>query len=348
MELWDLLDEYGDFYAPRFEVTVGGQRFVETDGVVSGLSVDSTLDGADRFSFAVNSPFDRERGVFSELDWETFATGTRVTVGMGYGDKVEPMLVGRIHTLKTDFPADGNPTLAISGYDLLHDLTEGTNAQSWDDATDSDVVTEVAGKSEYDLTVDPRFIEDTRIRRRKIVQERQSDFRFLTELAERNGFELFVRGKTLRFRAPKYDAEPTLVLRYGDSLRSFAPERTDPESVGEVEVRHWDPTTKREIVGSAKSEEGEGKKRVLHIPVESKVDADREAAAALARLLRGLVSGGGETVGVPEIRVGETLDLDGIDQFNNSYYVMSATHSIGSSGYGVSFEVTESMTAERT
>jgi phage protein D len=204
-----------------------------------------------------------------------------------------------------------------------------------------------------------RVVEETGLTHRKIIQNGQNDYRFLESLADRNGFELFAAGETFYFRAPKGDRAPRLTLRYGESLESFSPELNSGEQVAEVTVRHWDPTKGTEIVGTAKRdtgrERGGGKtgsgKRVLRVPVRSAAEADRVAEAAMARIEAGLVTGGGETVGLPEIRAGETLGLVGLgERFSSGpdaathYYVESATHRLDDSGYRTSFEVTETTT----
>jgi hypothetical protein len=65
------------------------------------------------------------------------------------------------------------------------------------------------------------------------------------------------------------------------------------------------------------------------------------ARAVLDSIAEGLVTGSGETVGLPELRLGELIELDGIDRFTKIYYVEQVTHSIGSSGYRSSFQVRE-------
>lgn len=354
MKLGDLAERYGNFYTPRFRLQVGSNRFLESDGVVSDVSVDSVLDGADRFSFTLQYPFDHEDRRFRGLSWETFEPGTPVTVWMGYENLLgsdptttptaDPLLVGSIASVKPTFPAEGAPSISVSGFDRLHELTAGTNSDSWDDSSDSDVVTTVI--QTYSADFPTREITQTDVPRKKIVQEKESDYRLLKRLADRNGFELFARLETFYFRPPPRQPTPELTLTYGDSLRSFSPELNDAETVETVEVRHWDETRKKEIVGKAKSTGGRGK-LVLRRTVRSKAEADRVAEAALAARMAGELRGRGETVGLPELRVGEwvTLDIggaddDGVTRFDGDYYVEEVTHRIGTSGYQTSFQVT--------
>ncbi len=356
MELEALSERYGGFNTPRFEVRVDDETFRESDGMISGVEVETTLDGADRFSLTLSYPFDHAEGRFDDLDWGRFSTGTSVKIWMGYGDQLgpepaengsssEPVFVGKINAVRPEFPEQGGPTVDVSGYGLLHEMTRGTRSASWDGRPLGEVVTEIAADyfGERNVTV-----TDADVRSEKLIQENQNDYRFLESTANRYGFELFSRPGAFHFEARNArDAEirrndPTVTLRYGESLISFSAEINDSDQVGAVEVRHWDPAEKREIVGSAERENGGTGKNVMRIPVRSRDEADRRAEYELERISETFVQGDGETWGIPEIRAGETIQLDGVDDmFSKTYYVKRATHRMGSSGYRTSFEVTE-------
>ena len=341
MVLDELQREHGDFYTPRFGVTVDGEEIREFDGVVSNLSVETTTDGADAVSFVLNYPFDHERGEFEGLSWDRFAPGTRVDVSFGY-ERLEPVFAGRITSLRAAFPTEDSPAVSVEGYGLLYDLARGTNDRSWDETTDSDVAADVAQINGFsDVRVD-----ETGIRRSKIFQEKRSDLAFLRELAERNGMECYASRETFHFGAPDYEREPVTTLAYGRSLGSFSLELSDATRVGEVEVRHWDPERKEAIVGTATTEAGStSAKRVVRAPVESVAEADRLAEAVLGQIREGRVRGQGETVGLPSLRAGEILLVENLgSRLSGPFYVERATHRIDDTGYRTSFDVRERLT----
>lgn len=336
MSLEEFRRKYDDFYTPRFDVTVGDETIRESHGVISTLAVDTIIDGADHFSFTIEGTYDNESRRFS-TDWDQLSADTRVQIRMGYGDNREPVFVGRVQSVRPEFPTDGEPGVEVSGFGLLYDTTVGTNSRSWDEATDSNVVRDIASDYEFDR-VD---VEETGTTRRKIVQENRSDYRFLKGLADRNGFELFADRETLYFREPKDDRSPEVTLQYGNSLVSFTPERNEADQVQTVEVRHWDPGRKQEIVGAAERDFGSGTK-VVRTPVHSRDEAEEIAQAELDQLSEGMIRGTGESVGLPELRAGTTLRLEGLgDMFTGIYYIQQATHWIDNSGYGTTLEVTE-------
>lgn len=337
MSLESLRKTYDNFYVPRFEVHLSGRVVRESDGIVSDLSVNTVLDGADTVSFRLNYPFDREKGEFRGLTWADWEPSTKLRIRQGYGDTFEQTFVGRIQSVKPDFPSGGSPTVTVSGFGLLHDLTKETRSRSWDDQRLGDVVRDVL--SRYDLKADVRGAD---LKRRKIYQNNQNDFQFLTKLANDYGFEFFGEQTVAHFRPRTLQQRtPDLTLRYGESLTSFSPELNTADTVKTVEVRHWNPDTKSEIVGKATRSEGSGKK-VVQRPVESKEEAETVAAAILARLSAAAVEGSGESVGIPKIDTGTVLKIEGVGSiFTKVYYVKRATHSMSNSGYTTSFEVRE-------
>ncbi|MGZ4925698.1 MAG: phage late control D family protein, partial [Halobacteriota archaeon] len=182
---------------------------------------------------------------------------------------------------------------------------------------------------------------------------------FISKLAKSNGFEFFVRGETLNFRSPGNASTPAVTLKWGESLSAFSPEENLTRQVSAVEVRHWDAKTKKEIIGRAKkgaehgrdprkksggdlieSIAGEAAIEIIRKPVFSKDEADREARAALDKFAEGLITGTGHCIGIPDIRAGETIALEGIGKkFSGTYYVQKAVHTLDSSGYRTTFTV---------
>jgi len=332
----------GAVHVPRFTVVVGDETLVETSGRVTSLSVETSLDAASRFTVGLAGRFDHATGRFTDLDIERFELGAEATVDLGYDGEPERVFVGRVTGTRAAFPADGPPGLEVNGYGPLYAMTRDSASESWTERTDSEVAADVAGGYDFDATV----VEETGVIRRRIVQNGQNDYRFLQGLAARNGFECFGHLGTFYFRAPREDADPALSLRYGDRLRSFTAERSDADDVAEVEVRHWDPKAKREIVGTAERETDGDARRVLRRPVDSPEEAERIAEAELERLARGTTRASGEATGLPGLVPGEPVAIGGVGGIGGgdgpTYYVRSVTHRVDArSGYRTSFEATE-------
>ena len=66
---------------------------------------------------------------------------------------------------------------------------------------------------------------------------------------------------------------------------------------------------------------------------------DEAAKARMRELAADLVKGSGQTVGLPRLRAGSKLEIDGVGaRFSGIYEVTKTTHAIGASGYTTSFE----------
>jgi phage protein D len=351
-----LQDRYEDFYVPQFTVTVGGTDFSETDGVVSDVSVDLTLDKASKFSFTLNYPYNTEQGQFEGLDWDLFAPDQSVRVEMGYGDTEAPLLhEGRVTAVRPSFPSGGAPTVTVDGFGLLHTMTEPPEPEgdreswthTWTKTAPHEVVERVVAERGYDFgsveTVDGG-VEPAEIKQ----ADSDHDLAFLLKLGDAYAYELYAWDGDLYFRPPRYDGPAELTLEYGSSLDSFSPEVNEAGQVDRVEVRNWSAergeeivgTATRDAIGGASAGSGEPTTETLRLPVRTTAEATARAEAVLANRLDGTVSGKGECIGLPEIRPGIRIRLDGLtDQFSTVYYVESATHRFGDSGYRTSFSV---------
>jgi phage protein D len=201
--------------------------------------------------------------------------------------------------------------------------------------------------------------EETGTQHPYVLQYNATDMAFLVERARRIHFEVLVEAKKLVFRpAAAARPEPT-TLTWGRNLRSFNPTMNTLRQVSEVTVRSYDPRTKKEIKGRAgagdedtamggrqtgpQATERAFNRRNEEIRVVSPM-ATQEEADQLARAIyndRALefVTGNGSSIGLPTLRAGRFVTLDGLGRFSGPYYVARASHSINASGYLTTFSV---------
>lgn len=365
MKFSDLQDKYKGFYAPSFVLEAKGKDILKESVEVFNVTVNCTLEGASDFSFTISNPFTPDRKDFVHLKkGSLFEVNNEVEIKMGYGDRknVATILVGLITSVEVSFPANGISQLTVKGYDRSHKMMKGQHSKPWGSDNKpvkySDIAKELAGK--YGLGTSK--IEDSKEQHRHLKQDRVSDYAFIKEkLAKEIGFETFVRGADFYFRAPKDDSKnPLTTLHWGRTLLSFSPEINTAEQVSEVEVRGWDSSQQKPIIGKAQKGQERGRdggrksggdliegaqgKITKHIwkPVTSKKQAEDLAKAVLDKLSEGLLKGSGECIGIPDILPGENIALDGLgEKFKKTYYIERASHSISASGYKTTFNVKE-------
>lgn len=353
MTFEEIAKKYLNFYSPNYQVIIDGNDIQRKYLVeITGVTFEDMLEGADRFSIHINDPGTKW------LDKGLFDPGKQVEIKLGYVDKLSTMIVGEIISLNPSFPSGGTPTLELSGYDLSHQFTRVSRHRSFQNMKDSDIVSAIAAEAKHKLST---RIEQTSTLHPHIVQERQTDYDFIRNLAERNFFEFLVRERTLYFQRTRRNRDAVLSLEYGTSLQSFNPELNTADQVSEVTVRGWNPATKKEITGRAQrgSEEARGaggesggdmveniygavEERISDRPVFNQQEADNLASSHLNRLSEGLIKGNAQCIGIPEIRAGENVELTGLGKkFSKKYYIERSSHTITGSGYSTTFDVKE-------
>ncbi len=74
-------------------------------------------------------------------------------------------------------------------------------------------------------------------------------------------------------------------------------------------------------------------------PVESENEAKILAMQILEGIAKEMVKATGSTVGLPDLRAGVVLEIDGLgERFSGRYFVLATTHAIADSGYTTQFE----------
>ncbi len=348
MEFAQIEEKNLNFYAPRFEVRIDSENIFHKGVEIMRVEVNHRLETPADFSLNINDP---------ELKWledPLFQVGREVEIKMGYGGQLVPMIIGDISALEPSFSATGPQQMVIRGYDLLKRLQRGDKFRSWEKLADY----AIAGIIALDHGMQPDGIESTDTTHPKIMQNGESDYDFLAKRAKENGFEMFVHLHTFYFRKPKKVKDPVTTLTLGQTLNSFAPEVNIANKPSKVSVRGWDPRSKKEIIAVAdqgnESELEMNRKsasqiiqqlyqtveRTIREPVYSSAEAEKKAQSVLDQASDQFIKGSGECIGIPQIRAGHYINIEGLGaRFSMKYYLESTTHQIDTSGFTTRFTV---------
>lgn len=355
-----------DFFAPVFEVLVNGQRLsADVSKNITDVSFTDEPGKLDTFSFTLANPYPEMRWTHDPRAASLFEEGNTVKIKMGYLDDPKLMIEGPITSTSLSFPSSGTPTVAVQGKSYLHKLTCQPVQHTYLDRTDSEIVQEVARRNNLDVDAD-----ETSVRHKHVYQNNVTDHHFLLDRARRLDFELTIVGKKLIFRKQEYTKVYTLVwghpnLDYDDRkhympLLDFTPTLNTREQVSLVIVRGQDPETRAIYEGRAgKGDEGHkmgkgktgaemaekvtGQKTtflLVNQPIRSQQEANAMANAIYKKKAARFITGRGSTIGLPLLRTGQLVTIDGLGfRFNGEYYITQTTHSCGSNGYQTSFSV---------
>lgn len=204
-----------------------------------------------------------------------------------------------------------------------------------------------------------------------IAQQNQTDIDFLFSRARERGYVMFIKEEeklkngTTRPRQLYFgpsDGGKGVVLRdvifelgWGRSLLEFKPTLTTANQVKSVTVRGWDRAAKKPIEEKVDLDDAELNRNnkdlhrllnrcdphediVVNEPVFDKKQAKERARALLQDRQKVMVQASATTVGLPDLRAGQLVNIIDIGaRFSGTYFVTDTTHSIGDSGYTTQF-----------
>jgi phage protein D len=357
-----------DFYVPYFEIKLGEQRLSrEVIHDITQVSYKDSLDQIDSFEITISN-WDSQKRRFKYSDEQRFDPGKKMEIWMGYfgRDSLRLMCTGQITALRPTFPAGGQPTLAISGLNVLHQLRRKQETMAYRNKTASEIARQVAGRLGVQLTTDSQAAAQEE-RYNYVLQHSQYDILFLLERARRVGYDLWAeedsqgsdsRPSKLYFGPSQGIRQTEYKLEYGKSLIDFQPTLTTANQVGKVTVLGWDALRKQPIretatladlrpkgVGQSGGQDQieqayqDREEVITDVPVNSAQEAKTLARERLRRIAKDLVTGHGSTLGLPDLRTGCLVTLLGLgERFSGQYFVTGTDHSIGDGGYTTQFD----------
>lgn len=342
------------------------------------VSYQDDLENLDSFDFTLHdwdpvalstrysSPFDESgqlrKMADSTFDVPNFEPGAKVELYMGYygGDKPLLMMVGKVASASVNFPASGNPTLTVRVLNLLFDLQRSQQSLTFENQTPTEIARTIASDLDIELQSAPGTNEQVID---FIGMNNEYPILFLARLARRNSYDLFVNiedeNDPKLFFGLRQTSPQQYELEWGKTLLQFTPTLKLKDQVQQVIVRGWNPTAS----GSDRAIEGQASWSDLDIqmpdaklleqiefaandaieeitdqPVSSQQAADALAQAALRRIVQGVITGKGNTVGLPMLRAGSRLLLKGLGlRYSHNYIVTESVHKIDDSGYTTEF-----------
>lgn len=190
-----------------------------------------------------------------------------------------------------------------------------------------------------------------------VFQQAMTDLEFLSLLAARNGYAVYMENGTLYFKKPTTSSVVT--LHWGETLLSFHPRLSLANQVEKVVVRGWDNTKAEAITGEASSSKaapavgfgkwgGEAAKSAYaaakFVEVRHVVRDQSEATALAQSLLDDINSEFLEAEGVArgdaKLRAGKVVTIGKVGvRFSGTYRISSAQHVLEAGEYKVYFHI---------
>jgi uncharacterized protein len=296
-----------------------------------------------------------------------------VEVRMGYVGNLVLMLRGNFTTMEPNFPNSGAPTMNVRGLNVLHRLRRKQYTTGWTKKKDSEIAENIA--TLQDRTARPpqkRFPLPIRINDEAkseeepitmVTQNNQYDIDFLFNRARQRGYVLYIKegenGSELYFGPSQNGITPalrevTFELEWGKSLMDFKPTLTTANQVKSVTVKGWNRRTRQPISKTVGLDDRRltlnrdlyallaqcdaRDEVVVEEPVFTPAQADQRALDILRERQKEMVKASVTTIGLPDLRAGQRVDILGVGaRFSGTYFITDTTHTISDSGYTTRF-----------
>lgn len=382
-----------DFYVPAYDIKIKGLDLpAATRRDVMAVKFSDSIDQIDSFELTINN-WDAEKRDFKYTGSTTgqkkdrdrlFDPGQEIELFMGFWKATGPgqpaggqgplrlMLAGIITSLTPSFPAGGQPTLKVTGQNVLRRFMTKQATRVFEKKKDSEIAKAVGDKGGFKIgNVVVKVRTDSNAEGQEavnehVLQDNQFDVLFLLQRAHRNGYDLVLKYETKNKKTTPYlffgpstnETRVSYVVEWGRSLISFQPTLTTTRQVGKVTVRAWDgvrselikvtvdrkkldkkPLKDDDILRGLEQGFADKEEVIVDRPFRDKKEAERYAKDRLTRIARDFVTGRGSTLGTPDLRAGSVIQLAGLGAtFSGKYFVKSTTHSIGPAGYVTDFD----------
>lgn len=349
------------------------QEVTFTDDMVQPSFFEIVLNDWDPVTKAVkySSPWN-ETGVIKDLETGSkipvFEPGKKLDLAFGYSltKDTTPLIKAEIVSVSSSFPASGLPTVRIRAVDADWRALQKKQIDGTFDGIGTEIAKTLCG-SDYLTNFDE--VSDPGDPKEKFAVE-GSLFDALSTLAK--GYKLNLAflpdkagatKKTITFsKLATSEATPVAKFIWGRTLQSFTPVLSAAAQVSEVVVRGanlLEKGAKQKIdvkktwndvkfIDKAFGPGGLemlkaasiGKREIIKPDKAiTKKAAEEEALSRLEEMASTLVTANGTSIGLPQLRAGSTIEVEGVGvRFSGVYRLTQTTHTIGGSGYTTSFQ----------
>jgi len=344
-------------YDARPRLSIEGRQEASLALNLQSMLVEETTDGLSRCEMTFLNWGNRQGGGvgFTYFDRQLLDFGKKIRVEIGAGQGAGSVFEGRISGLEGRFLGTRPPELLILAEDRLQDLRMTRRTRTFENASDADVIRQVA--QAHGLTADVSVSGPTH---RVIAQVNQSDLALARERARAAGAELWIEGDTLKARPRASRGAGSLALTYGQGLHELAVTADLAHQSTGFTVAGWDVAAKRAVNPEATASVVQGelnggtgggdilrqafgarKQQVVHDLPVNEDEARALAEAHYARAARRFVLGNGVAEGDARLRVGAELELKQIGPlFEGKYTVTRVRHTFDhANGFRTLFSV---------
>lgn len=367
------------FFTPAFHIKLNGQSIGRdvTSEVLEVLFTDD-LTNIDSFEFVLydwdpvarrprySSPRDAKGKPYLMDDNKSpvpsFDLGVKVKLYLGYlEDGALPLIMeGEVVSLAPSFPASGVPTCRVRALNSFLRNMQKIRVEGNYGGTSKSIVDQLC----QDKNIPVRWAKlEAEGEPNKTVPIEGVLYQEIASRAEGYGLSMMVEMDSadvpvLYLAKPSSsNDQPVAEFIWGRTLISFTPvlsaaslvskvicRGSDPSKTGDAqkieEFKTWDDV---QLLPGAAQDIKAAVSGIVEVikpdGVKSAEDAEREALAHLHKLAATMITGSGTSIGLPALRAGKIITIEGLGgRFDGIYRLTQTTHSIGAGGYTTTFQ----------
>jgi len=304
------------------------------------------------------------------LDSSLVETGSFIRVFLGYVDDLKDFGEFIIKEIQPTLPREGEAEIRLVAQSKMIKFAQEDETAAFKNLRDSDIARATAAR--FGLQAK---IQQSPIVHRELTQANQSLANFMQERADTLGYEFYVEDDTLHFHEPQDDRVEKVLQYRGENpnvgnLVEFAINENRHRRARKQVAKKIDAKTGRAVdlqedlidqgpAAEAITAENKLQKKaritaqeafldtiIAERPVQfvSLMDAEglesevRELLNTREREARYFVDIEGMAIGMPDLRRGKTVKIEGIGvKYSGLYYIKKATHTHDENGYMTAF-----------
>ena len=325
--------------APSFVIYADGVRLsAEHEADVMKITIFDRLDAPSKFMIQMSDPTRRW------TDGKDISICTEIKILLGYKDNLVEMMDGEITGINADYARNAEDCTTFIGHDRLIRLNRAIRTRSFNDMSASDIVRQLA--SDAGLKSD---VEDAGPIIPFYLHRASTDFNLLIHFGEKYNCRFWVRDRTLHFKRVVPKRAEDVILEWGKSLMEFIPAMNTQKIFTDVEVRGWDKSFGKAVIGTASADDitqkvGEGlcgtaevkqnfsmsyKHVLVSSEYEDEMGAEQAALDILTNNSMDFIKGTGLARGNTDLRADEIVGIKGLGKkFSGKYYLYSVKHTL--------------------
>jgi phage protein D len=311
----------------------------------------SPVDNGHVISFTVDKDFNQPDMAVVVLKNDDHAySNDRSRIGAPFEIKIaeagqsqkKTLFKGEVAGVEGNYKGGGESRVMIRAFcNQLHPKLAGKKSETFQDKTDKQIISQVLGGCDF---------KGPEIQHKHVYQDNMSDLDFARLRAARIGCFIWTDNGSIVCKRPELDKDSGIKFNVYDKggehrMKSFTPRMSSARIVKSVEVRGWNPETKKLIVkrvsaepsplgdkeaSSAASEHAADETFTCDQPVWNEEEAKALAEARLQEHNLGYMSAEAEAVGNPAYTPGTVISIfvnsQAKDRFDGKYLVVGTTH----------------------